>query len=162
MKLLCQTLPPPPDDVDFEPPDIDPDATARERYAEHTQSPECAACHMLMDPIGFGFEHYDGAGAWRAVENGFPIDASADLVGTRDADGPFDGVEALAEKLAASEEARDCVATQWFRYAYGRQEADDDACTLAWLQQRFDGGDVRELILALTQTDAFRFVKVDR
>jgi hypothetical protein len=159
-QLLCQTLPPPPDNVEFEPPDVDPDATARERYSEHTANAECAACHALMDPIGFGFEHYDGAGGWRAVENGFPIDASGELVGTRDIDGPFDGVEGLASKLAQSEEARACVVTQWFRYAHGREEADDDACTFQWLEERFEGGDVRELILALTQTDAFRFVKV--
>jgi hypothetical protein len=160
-KLLCQTLPPPPDDVEFEPPDVDPDATARERYAEHTQSPACASCHVLMDPIGFGFEHYDGAGAWRAVENGFPVDASGDLVGTQDADGAFDGIEALAERLAGSEEARACLVTQWFRYAYGREVTRRDACTIESLDDAFADGDVRELVLALVQTDAFRFVKVE-
>jgi hypothetical protein len=160
-KLLCQTLPPPPDNVEFEPPDVDPDATARERHSEHTQSPECASCHVLMDPIGFGFEHYDGAGAWRAVENGFPIDASGDLVGTQDADGPFDGVDALAERLAGSEEARACLVTQWFRYAYGREVTHRDACTLESLDDAFADGDVRELVLAPVQTDAFRFVKVE-
>ena len=160
-KLLCQTLPPPPDNVEFEPPDVDPDATARERYSEHTESVECASCHVLMDPIGFGFEHYDGAGAWRAVENGFPVDASGDLVGTQDADGRFDGVEDLAERLAGSEEARACLVTQWFRYAYGREVTERDACTIASLDQAFADGDVRALILAIVQTDAFRFVKVE-
>jgi hypothetical protein len=159
-RLLCQQLPPPPDNVDFEPPDVDPDATARERYREHSENPTCAGCHTLLDPIGFGFEHYDGAGKWRAVENGFPIDASGELVATEDIDGPFDGVEDLAARLGESVEARRCVAKQWFRYAYGREETEDDACSLELLQSEFlETGDVRALLVDLTQTHAFRYVE---
>ena len=29
----------------------------------------------LIDPLGFGFENYDGIGTFRAMEAGKPIDA---------------------------------------------------------------------------------------
>jgi hypothetical protein len=155
-KLLCQPMPPPPDNVDFEPPIDDPNATLREHYAEHSANPECAACHRLLDPIGFGFEEYDGAGRWRAEEHGFPIDASGELVGT-DVDGTFDGVAGLAERLAQSTVVHECYATQMFRYALGRLESNRDGCALADLRAAFvDDGDIRSLLLAIATAPAFR------
>ena len=44
-------------------PDLDPSLTTRQRFAAHTTQASCAACHKLMDPIGLGFENYDGVGA---------------------------------------------------------------------------------------------------
>ncbi|HEY8924041.1 MAG TPA: DUF1585 domain-containing protein, partial [Polyangia bacterium] len=52
-----------------------------------------------------------------------------------------------------------CYATQWFRFAYGRGESTADACSISDLATAFAAakGDVRELLVALTQTDAFRY-----
>jgi hypothetical protein len=158
-RLLCQTLPPPPNNVVATPPAVSPDLTTRERYSEHSKNPACSGCHVKMDPIGFGFEHYDGIGLWRDEENGLPIDDAGQLVDTRNIDGNFDGVVDLGKKLAESEEVRQCVATQWFRYGYGRAEGADDYCSMQQLQQTFavKGFNVKELLVALTQTDAFRY-----
>ena len=161
-QLLCETLPAPPADEVIEPPDPDPNATTRERYAQHREDPMCAACHVLLDPLGFAFEHYDQLGRWRDLENGFPIDASAEFNGATDPalQGPFYGAIELGDRLADSETVRNCAVATWFRYAYGRLLEDEiDACTLEYLQQRFadSEGDVRDLLVALTQTDAFRF-----
>jgi len=158
-RLLCQILPPPPNNVVATPPEVSPDATTRERYSEHSKNPSCSGCHIKMDPIGFGFEHYDGIGLWRDQENGLPIDDTGQLVNTRNIDGPFDGVVDLAKKLAQSEEARQCVATQWFRYGYGRAEGIEDYCAMQQLQLAFAAKDfnIKELLVALTQTDAFRY-----
>lgn len=75
-QLLCQQLPPPPPNIDITPPDLDPKLTTRERFAQHSTDPTCKGCHHLMDPVGLGFEHYDGLGKWRDEENGLPIDDS--------------------------------------------------------------------------------------
>jgi hypothetical protein len=109
-----------------------------------------------MDPIGFGFEHFDGGGRFRLTENGLPIDASG-AINQADVEGPFDGVVELADRLAGSAQVRGCIARQWFRYAYGRAETDDDACTLDALDAALSGsgGRIRDLLVALTQTDAF-------
>lgn len=158
-RLLCQILPPPPNNVVATPPEVDPSLTTRERYSEHSKNPACAGCHIKMDPIGFGFEHYDGIGLWRDKENGLPIDDTGELVDTRNIDGAFHGVVDLGKKLAESEEARQCVATQWFRYGYGRAEGADDYCAMQQLQVAFAEKEfnVKELLVALTQTDAFRY-----
>ena len=72
--------------------------TMREQLERHRASPTCAACHKLMDPIGFALENFDAVGAWRAAsESGARLD-------TRDvlADGtPVDGVDGLRAALAA-------------------------------------------------------------
>ncbi len=158
-RLLCQILPPPPNNVVVTAPDVSPGATTRERFSEHATNPACAGCHVKMDPIGFAFEHYDGIGLWRDTDQGLPIDDSGEMVDTRNIDGPFEGVVELGKKLAQSEEARQCVATQWFRYGYGRVEGEDDRCSMQSLQETFAarGFDVKELLVALTQTDAFRY-----
>ncbi len=160
--FLCQPLPPPPPDVDNTAPDPDPSASTRERFAEHTANPECASCHSLIDPLGFGFEHYDGVGAFRSMDGDFPVDASGEVRGTVDIDGPYNGAVELAAKLAQSEQVRECVTSQWFRFAFGRIDTDEDACSHAQAHALFAASDydIRELLVALTRTDSFRYRKV--
>lgn len=160
-RILCQ-VPPPPPDVVPEPPDVDPSRTTREQFIQHEQDPLCAGCHSLMDPIGFGFEHYDALGRYRETEWGRPIDATGYLIDTLDIDGEFDGAVELARRLAGSQQVRDCVATQWFRFAYGRAETDADECSMQKVRATFadSGYDIKELLIALTQTEAFRYRRV--
>jgi len=159
-KLMCQSIPPPPMDVDITPPAITSAPTARERFAAHESAgSSCNSCHQLMDPVGLAFESFDAVGQYRTTENGATIDLSGRLVGSADPalDGTFNGVRELATKLAGSDQVRDCVATQWFRYAAGRTEEVPDGCSLTTLQDTFgaSGGDLGELVVAMTQTDAF-------
>jgi hypothetical protein len=156
--LLCDVVPPPPPNVSTEAPEITPGSTGKDRFAQHTADPTCAGCHVLMDPIGFGFENYDTVGRFRTEEAGAAIDATGELAQT-DVDGAFDGVVALAGMLASSEKVEACYAKQWFRYGYGRGDMEADACTLAFLEARFreGGGNIKELLVALTQSDAFLY-----
>jgi hypothetical protein len=162
-RLLCQPIPAPPAGVIITPPKFDPKVTTKERFIQHRRDPTCAGCHELMDPVGFTFEHYDAIGRWRAVDGAFPVDAVGDLSGTDDADGKFDGAIELGARLAKSQQVRRCIATQWFRFALGRPERDADAGSLAAAYQVFEreGFDVRELIVAITTTDAFRHVRFE-
>jgi hypothetical protein len=161
-ELLCQQLAPPPPDVDDSPPPLERGLTTRERLARKTAPAECAGCHRLLNPVGFGLESYDGIGRHRTHEEGRPVDSTGELVGTRDADGPFQGGVELGRRLAASGEVRDCVATQWLRYALGRLEDERDACTIERLgaAMRASRGDLRELVLALVTSDAFRLRRI--
>ena len=58
-----------------------------------------------------------------------------------------------------SAQVRACVVTLWIRVAYGRTETSADPCTMHTLRARFaaSGYDMRTLLVALTQTDAFLF-----
>jgi hypothetical protein len=115
-----------------------------------------------MDPIGLGFEHYDSVGRWRATENGKEVDAHGH-VESADAAGNFDGVLDLAGKLAESKQVERCFVKNWFRYAFGRAEMSADECSLDRLVRRFEetNGNIRALVVELTQTDAFLYRKVD-
>lgn len=158
--LLCQFLPPPPANLVITPPEVDAGSTTRQRFAKHSEDPTCAGCHQQMDPIGLGFEHFDASGRWRDSENGLPVDATGTLVLT-DVDGAFDGAAALADKLAGSQQVADCVMKEWTRFALGRSETPEDACSLERTKQKFAAAehDIRQLVLALTQTDAFLYRK---
>jgi hypothetical protein len=155
--LLCQIPPPPPDKIP-EPPNVDESQTTREQFAQHSEDSLCQGCHVYMDPIGLGFEHFDGLGRWRDDEWGQPIDASGELVLT-DVDGPFNGATELGQMLAGSEQVRRCVTQQWFRFGYGRVETEEDTCTMDSLYAEFEAADfdIKELIVALTTTQAFRY-----
>jgi hypothetical protein len=159
-RLLCQQLSPPPAGLVIVPPDPDPDASTRERFAQHSEDDSCSGCHALMDPIGFGFEHYDGIGRYREMDGTFTVDASGQINSSRDADGPFDGALELAQRLAQSEEVNQCVAGQWFVYAFGRSVNNElDRCSRERLYSAFaaSGHRIPELLVALTGTNAFRY-----
>jgi hypothetical protein len=134
-----------------------PDRTNRQRYEQHELDPVCATCHKRIDGIGFGFEAYDALGRFRTMDGPHPVDASGRLGGS-DVDGPFNGAVELSERLARSKQVEACMATQWFRFAFGRDEVYDDRCTLERLSQSFSrsGGNFRELLVDLATSEAFR------
>ena len=159
-KLLCQPPSPPPADVNISVPDVSSAKTARDRFSAHlTAGASCNGCHQLMDPIGLAFEKFDSIGSYRETENGVAIDVSGQVIAPTDPglSGAFTGVRELATKLAASEEVSDCMSTQWFRYASGRTEEVPDGCSLTTMQDALaaSGGDLVEMFVAMTQTDAF-------
>jgi hypothetical protein len=158
--FLCQFLPPPPANLVITPPELDPSLTTRERFAQHSADESCAGCHQQMDPLGLGFEHFDAVGRWRDVENGLPIDATGNVVLT-DVDGDFDGAAALADKLAQSQQVADCMMKEWARFTLGRSETLEDSCSLERTKEKFTAAnrDIKQLVLALTQTDAFLYRK---
>src|SRR5690606_25816538 len=98
----------PPPALDTSPPPVDPSKSTRERYTQHSADPTCAGCHARIDPIGFGFEHYDAVGRWRATDGIHAIDASGEIVLTDNTNGTFDGAEELAQLLAGSPDVEAC------------------------------------------------------
>jgi cytochrome c551/c552 len=63
-------------------------ASIRQKMEEHRASPVCAACHKIMDPIGFSLENFDLIGKYRTADAGVKIDASGQLVDGTKLDGP--------------------------------------------------------------------------
>jgi len=54
--------------------------TIRERLASHRDRPDCAGCHVKIDPLGFALENYSPVGTWRdAYRNGRDVDSSGTL-----------------------------------------------------------------------------------
>lgn len=162
-EVLCNPLPTFPGNIDTVGPleDTSMLPTARERLAPLMTNGQCSGCHTLFNPTGLAFERFDAVGLWRDTENGATIDSSGSLA----LDGEqlaFETPLELSEAVAHSGQARDCYARQWYRAALGRREFAEDACSLALAEQAAadSDGDLRELLLAVTQTDGFLYRRV--
>jgi hypothetical protein len=160
--LLCQELGAPPPEAGGVP-DVDPDATTRERFEQHSDDPVCAGCHQHIDPIGFGLEAYDAIGAWRPDDNGHPIDSSGALT---DVEGigsgtsaDFDGPAALGALLAGADAPARCAAQSALSYAAGRVPNADTACAIDALHVTFaaEGHQLGALWRALVLSESFRY-----
>jgi len=156
--LLCQPLPAPPAIVP-KLPTPQPNLTTRERFAQHSTDGACSGCHRLIDPIGFGFENFDGVGQFRATESSKPVDASGAITGTLDMDGPFTGAIELSNKLAMSQEAKECLALRAYGWAFGRSDADGERSVVNSMVAPLaaNGLDIRELMVAITRSDNLLF-----
>ncbi len=158
-QLLCSPPPPPPNNANTTLPAVDPNKTAREQLTELTSVAPCSSCHGLLNPPGFAFEHFDALGRYRERDGSSAIDASGDLTGPGDLRGHFENHEQLLGLLSSSETVRSCVVSKWFTYTHGRGEGEADACSVSQMRDAFrkSGGNVRELLLSLTETPAFLY-----
>jgi hypothetical protein len=140
-QLLCQVLPSPPNDVD----------TNAANDPDRMEDPACVGCHVLIDPIGQGFDDYDPIGTHLASGAGGRVEGL-------DGGLEFEGLVELAEALAFEPVVHDCVTSHWFRYAHRRDLDADDACVFEGLRESFaeSDGDIRELVVAIATADSFR------
>jgi len=175
-KLLGQPPPPPPKSVPAIEPDIRGASTVRELLAKHTESPTCARCHAEFDPVGFALENFDVMGAWRDRYRGmahgekitgidpaghpytYYVGAAVDAKGQLSTGETFQNIHELKQLLAAQPRqlARN-ILYHLVLHATGtpvgfadRAEVESmlDACA-------GDGYGVRDLILALVQSNIF-------
>lgn len=161
-RLLCQMIPdPPPDAFNDVPAPVD-GQTERDQLEGATEGDGCQGCHALFNPLGFAFDSFDAMGSLRTFE-GKPYNLSGEMVGTRDIDGAFDGPQELAQLLAVSEQAGECLATQHFRFSLGRDVTRADACSVVSAYEVFvdSGGDLIELAVATVSSDAFLYRQQD-
>lgn len=119
-KILGTPPPPPPPNIPSlaEHADGTAPTTLRDRLELHRASPSCAACHALIDPIGFALENYDALGRRRDSEEGRPIDSSGRLVTGE----PVDSAVSLSAVLATArhDEFTRNFARTLLTYALGR------------------------------------------
>jgi mono/diheme cytochrome c family protein len=92
--------------------------SVRQRLEQHRASPTCAACHAVMDPVGFSLENFDVIGEYRNEDGGIPVNATGKLTDGTALDGPASLRKALLDR-------RDAVAStateKLLTYALGRR-----------------------------------------
>jgi hypothetical protein len=155
-RLLCEELDPPPPSAEIVPPLPDPNLTTRQRWAAHSDEPQCAACHEMMDPPGFALENFDGIGRHRTEENGAKIDARGGLLALDIDDGSIEGGAALARAVGESERAATCFAEQWMRFALGRMPVDADDATLDRLGEAARNESMVDVLRSIVTSPSFR------
>lgn len=153
-QVLCDAPPDPPAGVTAFPESPDPEASLRERMEQHRADPTCAACHDILDPIGFGLESFDGIGAWRTEDlGGYDIDASGQFP-----DGQaFTTTAEMIGIVAGDDRFPACVAEKLFVYGLGRGTRDEDEEYLGALAEVAGDPEVTlpELIAAIVTTEPF-------
>lgn len=128
-------------------------STTRQKLELHRKDPTCAGCHAIMDPLGFGLEHYDGIGAWRDEENGAEVDARGTLTNGIS----IDGAMQLAAALKLDPRTSRSVASYLLSYSLGRVIGPADACRVAALDSDFaaSGHRLQALITRIAHSDVF-------
>lgn len=175
VNLLCTDVPPPPPNVSVDLGETNVNLSVRDQLAEHRENAVCASCHQLMDPIGLGFENFDGIGQFRSedwrLSFGPDGEVERDEYGDRvfvrgpdlDVTGDVDGVAfetpvELAEALRNHPDLPGCVTRNLYRYATGHQELPSEAVQLQSLERSFaaSGFRVKELLVQVALSDGIR------
>lgn len=96
---------------------------SRELQRAHQEEPQCAQCHRKIDPIGYGLENFDAAGAWREEER-----VAKDAKARRNANYTSFAVDPSGELADGTQfanyfELRDLVAKRNDGFASGLAEA---------------------------------------
>ncbi|MFT4767821.1 MAG: hypothetical protein ACI8RN_000950 [Glaciecola sp.] len=159
-RFLCQVVPEPPPGIDFSVV-ANPDShypTQRERVRAHLETPSCAGCHRITDPIGLSLEQFDGAGGFRLTENGATIDVSGGLDGFE-----FDGAVGLGEALRENAELPRCLVQRVYSYGTGGPPGVETRAVLDYFNQEFatQGYRLRELLRTVALSNAFSKVQED-
>ena len=150
-------LPPPPAPPNI--PELDKGqltGTLREQMEQHREDPACAACHNMMDPLGFAMEHFDAIGRYRSRDGRDDIDASGSLPdGTS-----FEGVGDLRALLSGPrrEQFVRCLVEKLLIYAVGRGTDYYDRCAIDEIMSHASRNQYRfaTVIAAIVASDPFQ------
>jgi hypothetical protein len=156
--VLCATLGPPAATIPPIPP-LMPGETNRQRI--DTLTGTCgASCHNTMiNPLGFAFEHFDGMGQWRDNENGgLAIDSNGKYTFSDGMTKTWTDAASLMQVLASTPQTHTCYAKKLASFALQRDVIASDMPLLTSLTSASmaQGGSVKQLIISLVESNAFR------
>jgi hypothetical protein len=159
--LLGEKLPRPPANVPKLPEEEGADQlTTRQQVVKHTRVPECAVCHVRIDPFGFALERYDAIGRHRDKDlGGLVVDSKVTLKdGTE-----FDGIDGLRDYLLTKK--KDVFVRLFCRrllgYALGRTVTLSDTALLDEMVAELNKneGRVSAALLTIVRSPQFRMVR---
>lgn len=169
--ILCDVIPPPPENAMAIPPDLSPTLSTREVVEALTEAKGtgCANCHSIyMNPLGFATENFDGLGRHRTSQTLFDDegsvlgDAAIDTTSIPrvilDDDTPSEGPSDLMGLIADSGKASACAVRHYFRFSFGRFEGViSDGCALEQMRIALEEtGSLAGMLREVALTDAFR------
>lgn len=132
-------------------------------YVEALTKPaQCQGCHVIINPLGFSMEHYDGIGQWQTMDpRGGVIDAAVTTNTVMLGDGRAAMVSTpleLMQQIADTPKAKQLYAQAWVAYAFGRAPNANDQCLVDQLSMKLARNDysILSLLADLTQAESFR------
>lgn len=132
-----------------------PNASFREQLNLHRENAVCASCHDKMDPLGFGFENFDGIGKYRSKDGEFPIDSSGVLPTGEKFNGPMELVDILT--ISGDSFAR-TLTERMLVFALGRGLDYYDECAVDKIMKQLKKDDYRfqTMMLHIVLSDPFQ------
>jgi hypothetical protein len=168
--LLCDSVPPPPNNANAMPLPLSPDDTTREVLEKLTQQPgtACASCHATMlNPLGFATENFDSLGRHRTMQTLY--DADGGVLGSKPVDTtsvpqvalgdstPSTGILDVTRQIGESGKLDSCFARQYFRFTFRRPEVvQADGCALKALDEGARAGTLAEALKAAALRPEFK------
>jgi len=114
--VLGRTLRPPPEAIAPLAPDLHAGLSTRRRVELQTSPKACLSCHSMINPLGFGLEHFDAVGRLRATDRDQEVDASGSYESPEGETRPYRGARELGSILAASPETHSAFVAQLFHH----------------------------------------------
>ena len=159
--VLCQTIPPPPANVNqnIASPDPKTGLTKRQILDQHRHDPTCAGCHGAFDPVGYAFESFDWVGTFRTTDASLkPVDTSGDITGL----GKWTNLGDLSGVLKALPDTKTCLMSNLYTFIQGREPKDGDAfdsgVLTSWAKAfDNDGHQLGKFFADLATSDGFRY-----
>jgi hypothetical protein len=153
--FMCQATPQPPANVDFSKVQDSKQGTVRGRLLDHMENEGCSGCHRRTDPLGLALEHFDGLGQLRTIENGMPIDVTADLKEVK-----LEGAQGVGEYLRNEPRVPACLVRNVYQYGVGQKTVGRDRPYLAAQTQAFAASGYRFPDLVASVAASAEFFKV--
>jgi Protein of unknown function (DUF1592)/Protein of unknown function (DUF1588)/Protein of unknown function (DUF1585)/Protein of unknown function (DUF1595)/Protein of unknown function (DUF1587) len=158
-KLLGTPPTPPPPNVntDLSTPEGEQPKTLRARLEQHRASPNCNACHGVIDPYGLALENFTVLGQWRDEDTAAnaPIDPKTVLSSGRAVSGPVELREALLERQDQFVQA---FTEKLMMYALGRELEYHDMRQVRRIVRdaQAQGDTLSAIVSGIVASDAFR------
>ena len=154
-RLLCLTPDPPANVPPPKPPT--PGLTTRQRFEEHDMQACTGGCHVAMDPIGFGFEHYDGIGRYRTTDQNLPVDSNGAIL----LDGKMQRSPTRwrSGSCCGQPPGSELPGDALMRYALNRWDTPADAASILSARTAFQTGglNIRTLMTGVATSRTFRY-----
>jgi hypothetical protein len=160
LDVLCAPLGPPSNEIP-PPPQRETGQTNRDVVNAHTAVCGLGCHNAVINPLGFAFEHFDGMGEYRDIEE-YPgemltIDSSG-TYGFAGGTKSWQDADDFMQVLATEPQAHVCYSKKLASYGLQRDivTADGPLLNAMATASASSGGSLKELTLALVRQDAFR------
>jgi hypothetical protein len=155
-RILGTPTPPPPADAGTLPADDKSfeGQTLRQRLAQHKSRPQCASCHLRIDPLGFPLEGFDAVGRSRkAYADGNAIDDTGEF---RDRT-TIVGAGGLLQHLQRKEpQVMTTLSRKMIGYALGRNPQASDRRLIAEMVRAGSSASFTDLAISIVTSRQFR------
>ena len=154
--VLGRFLKPPPNAIEFKDADFKPDLTMREKVTEITKDNSCMSCHSIINPVGFGLEHYDAVGRFRTHEKKKPINSTSDYPTEDDKTVRINGAPDLAKLAVESPGAHRAFIKHLFHHLVQQPTNSFGFTTMDKLHEDFtrNNFNIRHLVKTIAKTSA--------